>query len=207
MFVPGFLDFDLFSGKWGCALVSFISASLHEGLELLEELGRVSQTLILNLRSRLGHIGFVPSDKVQEGLHTLLVVIVRGQLLELSEQNCHRDDKLWESKRVAVGGEVQSQGLNDFLNNAIAALLGLDMLLGELEGDESVWDEFVLERFGLGVEESHASRVHGVEHVLSGWDELTSLSINLDDQFKELQVEGEVLDVVGEADDANDELD
>ena len=80
------------------------------------------------------------------------------------------------------------------------------MLLGEFKRDEGVWDDFVRQRLGLRVKESHVGSVHRVQHVLGSRDELTGLGIDLDDQVEKLQVEGEVLDVVGEADDANDEL-
>ena len=78
------------------------------------------------------------------------------------------------------------------------------MLLGEFKRDEGVWDDLVRQRLGLRVKESHVGSVHRVQHVLGSRDELSGLGIDLDDQVEKLQVEGEVLDVVGEADDAND---
>lgn len=51
------------------------------------------------------------------------------------------------------------------------------------------------------------ARIQRVQDVLGCGDKLTSFSIDLNQEFEELDVEGEVLDIISEANDTDDELD
>ena len=81
------------------------------------------------------------------------------------------------------------------------------MLLCKFEWDKSVWNGFVLECLGLGVEEADVAGVQGVQNVLGCWHKLASLRVNHHDHLKQLGVVREVLDIVWQSDDADDELD
>ena len=139
-------------------------------------------------------------------MHGLLVGTILCLLLELSHQDRNWDEKLWEGKGISICCQVQSDCLDDLLDNFVASLLCLDVLLGKFERDERVWDGLVLKWFGLRVKEAQVGGVHRVEDVLGCGYELTSLSIDLHNQVEELHVEWEVLHVVRQTSYANNKL-
>lgn len=53
-----------------------------------------------------------------------------------------------------------------------------------------------MQRFGLGVKVVSVDRVERAEGILRSWYELTSLLVDHREQFKTLEVEGEVFDIL-----------
>jgi len=82
VFEPSLFDFHLLLGQRGsiCGLVS-------DGCELLEQLGRVSQALILDFGTAISNVVLVPRRQVEECLETLLVDSTGSLLLKLLEED------------------------------------------------------------------------------------------------------------------------
>jgi hypothetical protein len=50
-------------------------------------------------------------------------------------------------------------------------------------------------------------KVEWIQKVLSDWDEIVGLLVNLGEELEDLHMEGEVFDVLGQLDHSNHELD
>ena len=108
---------------------------------------------------------------------------------------------------MPIGSKVKCQTFNYFFDDAISCFLRIHVLFREFKGHQGVWNGFVLEGLGLAVEKLDVRGLKRVENVLGGRDKLAGFCIDLDDEVEKLDVEWEVLDVVRQADHADNQLD
>ena len=145
--------------------------------------------------------------QIEKGLHALFIVCIACQFLEFSQLYSHWHHKFRECKRIAICSQIHAQRFNDFFNDSVTCLLCVHMFLCKFEWSQRVRDCLILQLLGLRVEEWHIARIEWVQNVLSCGDKLARLRINHHNHVKKLHMEWEVLDIVGQSDDADNELD